>query len=40
MDVSINTLNGVLIVGTAGLALWLWSQDSITLARSRWRWAW
>ena len=31
MDVSINTLNGVLIVGTAGLALWLWSQDSITL---------
>ena len=40
MDVSINTLNGVLIVGTAGLALWLWSQDSITLARSRWRWGW
>lgn len=30
-DVSVTTLNGFLIVGTCGLALWLWSQGSITL---------
>jgi ATP-binding cassette subfamily B multidrug efflux pump len=31
MDVSISTLNGLLIAGTAGLALWLWSGSLITL---------
>ncbi|MEE9941155.1 MAG: ABC transporter ATP-binding protein [Achromobacter xylosoxidans] len=31
MDVSINTLNGILIASTAGLALWLWSIGSISL---------
>ncbi|MBA5707844.1 ABC transporter ATP-binding protein [Pseudomonas fulva] len=31
MDVVITTLNGVLVVGTTGLALWLWSQSLITV---------
>ncbi|HCP31442.1 MAG TPA: multidrug ABC transporter ATP-binding protein, partial [Pseudomonas sp.] len=31
MDVVITTLNGLLVVGTTGLALWLWSQSLITV---------
>ena len=31
MDVVITTLNGLLIVGTTGLALWLWTQSMITV---------
>ena len=31
MGVSITMLNGLLIVGTCGLALWLWHQGSITV---------
>nr|WP_314476880.1 ABC transporter ATP-binding protein [uncultured Pseudomonas sp.] len=31
MDVVITTLNGFLVVGTTGLALWLWSQSLITV---------
>ncbi|MBA1201489.1 ABC transporter ATP-binding protein [Pseudomonas capeferrum] len=31
MDVVITSLNGLLIVGTTGLALWLWSQSLITV---------
>ncbi|WP_243042296.1 ABC transporter ATP-binding protein [Dyella sedimenti] len=31
MDASITTLNGFLIVGTSGLAVWLWSQEKITV---------
>jgi len=31
MDVTITTLNGLLIVTTSGLALWLWSQSMITV---------
>lgn len=31
MDTSIAILNGFLIVGTCGLALWLWSQGAITV---------
>jgi ATP-binding cassette subfamily B multidrug efflux pump len=31
MDVTIATLNGLLIAGTAGLALWLWSVSLLTL---------
>jgi ATP-binding cassette subfamily B multidrug efflux pump len=31
MDVTITTLNGFLIVGTSGLALWLWSQGRVTV---------
>ena len=31
MDASITTLNGFLIVGTTGLALWLWSQGHVTV---------
>ncbi|WP_088345209.1 MULTISPECIES: ABC transporter ATP-binding protein [Rhodomicrobium] len=30
-EVAVIILNGFLIVGTSGLALWLWSQDAITL---------
>jgi ATP-binding cassette subfamily B multidrug efflux pump len=30
-DISITALNGFLIAGTCGLALWLWSQGAITL---------
>jgi len=31
MGVSITTLNGLLIVGTTGLALWLWHRGAITV---------
>nr|WP_251044690.1 MULTISPECIES: ABC transporter ATP-binding protein [unclassified Lysobacter] len=31
MGISITTLNGLLIVGTCGLALWLWHQGSISV---------
>ena len=31
MDVTINLLNGVLIVATSGLALWLWSRGQVTV---------
>jgi len=31
MDTVITTMNGVLIVGTTGLALWLWTQSSISV---------
>jgi ATP-binding cassette subfamily B multidrug efflux pump len=31
MDVSIASINGLLIAGTAGLGLWLWSQQAITV---------
>ena len=31
MDVVITTLNGLLVVSTTGLALWLWSQSLITV---------
>lgn len=31
MDVTITTLNGLLIVGTTGLALWLWTQSLISV---------
>ena len=31
MDVTITTLNGLLIVSTSGLALWLWSQSLISV---------
>ncbi|HET6433895.1 ABC transporter ATP-binding protein [Dyella sp.] len=31
MDVTITSLNGLLIVGTSGLALWLWSQGRVTV---------
>ena len=31
MDVTITTMNGLLIVGTSGLALWLWSQSLISV---------
>jgi ATP-binding cassette subfamily B multidrug efflux pump len=31
MDTAITTLNGMLIVGTTGLALWLWSQSLISV---------
>ena len=31
MDVVITTLNGLLIVGTTGLALWLWTQSMISV---------
>ncbi|HKS15411.1 MAG TPA: ABC transporter ATP-binding protein [Pseudomonas sp.] len=31
MDVVITSLNGLLIVGTTGLALWLWTQSMITV---------
>ena len=31
MGVSITTLNGLLIVGTTGLALWLWHEGAITV---------
>ncbi len=30
-DIAVDALNGFLIAGTCGLALWLWSQGSITL---------
>lgn len=31
MDASITTLNGFLITGTTGLALWLWSEGHVTV---------
>ncbi len=31
MDVTLSTLNGLLIGGTCGLALWLWSESLITV---------
>ena len=31
MAASLHTMNGAMMVGTGGLALWLWSQGSITL---------
>jgi ATP-binding cassette subfamily B multidrug efflux pump len=31
MDASITILNGFLIVGTSGLAIWLWSQGKVTV---------
>ncbi|MBJ7374341.1 MULTISPECIES: ABC transporter ATP-binding protein [Pseudomonas] len=31
MDVAITTMNGLLIVGTTALALWLWTQSLITV---------
>ena len=31
MDASITTLNGLLIVGTSALALWLWSEGRVTV---------
>jgi ATP-binding cassette subfamily B multidrug efflux pump len=31
MNVSVWTLNGALMVGTAGLALWLWSKGHVTI---------
>ena len=31
MDIAITTMNGLLIVGTTGLALWLWTQSLITV---------
>jgi ATP-binding cassette subfamily B multidrug efflux pump len=31
MDVTLSTLNGLLIVSTSGLALWLWSQSLISV---------
>ena len=31
MDTAITTLNGMLIVGTTGLALWLWTQSLISV---------
>ena len=31
MDASITTLNGFLITGTAGLAIWLWSEGKVTM---------
>ncbi|WP_085706857.1 ABC transporter ATP-binding protein [Pseudomonas sp. B35(2017)] len=31
MDVAITTMNGMLIVGTTALALWLWTQSLITV---------
>ena len=31
MDVSITIMNGILIAGTTGLALWLWSQELISV---------
>ncbi|PWK85335.1 ABC-type multidrug transport system fused ATPase/permease subunit [Fulvimonas soli] len=31
MDATITTLNGFLIVGTSGLAVWLWSQGRVTV---------
>jgi ATP-binding cassette subfamily B multidrug efflux pump len=31
MDVVITSMNGLLIVTTTGLALWLWSQSLITV---------
>ena len=31
MDVTLSTLNGLLIVSTTGLALWLWSQSLISV---------
>ena len=31
MDVAITTINGLLIVGTTGLALWLWTQSLISV---------
>ncbi|WP_413740550.1 ABC transporter ATP-binding protein [Sodalis sp. RH14] len=31
MDVAITTLNGLLIVGTTGLALWLWTQSLLSV---------
>ncbi|MFK2904459.1 ABC transporter ATP-binding protein [Dyella ginsengisoli] len=31
MDATITSLNGLLIVGTSGLAVWLWSQGRVTV---------
>ncbi|TCI10526.1 ABC transporter ATP-binding protein [Dyella soli] len=31
MDVTITTINGLLIVGTSALAIWLWSQGKVTV---------
>ena len=31
MDVTITMLNGLLITGTSGLAIWLWSQGKVTV---------
>ena len=31
MDVSISVINGLLIAGTAGLGMWLWSESAITV---------
>jgi len=31
MDISITVINGLLMAGTAGLGLWLWSQQAITI---------
>ncbi|MGN6227676.1 MAG: ABC transporter ATP-binding protein [Dyella sp.] len=31
MDITITSLNGLLIVGTSGLAVWLWSQGRVTV---------
>ncbi len=31
MDITLSTLNGMLIVSTSGLALWLWSQSLISV---------
>jgi len=31
MDVAITAMNGLLIVGTTALALWLWTQSLITV---------
>ncbi|MEO7073120.1 MAG: ABC transporter ATP-binding protein [Rhodanobacter sp.] len=31
MDVSVTTLNGLLIVGTSALALWLWSEGRVSV---------
>ncbi|MDT8853122.1 ABC transporter ATP-binding protein [Pantoea dispersa] len=31
MDITLSTLNGLLIVSTSGLALWLWSQSLISV---------
>lgn len=40
MDVTITVMNGVLITGTTGLALWLWSQELISVGAIAWPPGW
>ena len=40
MDIALTFINGLMILGVGGLALWFWVQGSATVGVSRRRWRW